>query len=147
MPEPALRIDHLALPCFDPEATRVFYGERLGLPLAASFRGTSSVWGDRGFWHLAFALPDGACLDFFAIDGVARPEGDPVPVGARHLALAVRSRAELEGWRARLAAGEVWISDPVDHGEGRVSLYCFDPNGHQLELTHRPAAPRAAESR
>ena len=141
MDEPALRIDHVALPCYDAEATRTFYGERLGLPLTATFHATSALWGDRAFTYLAFALGDGALLDFFAIEGVARPESDPVPVGARHLALAVRSRGELEAGRARLAAAGVFLSEPVDHGAGRLSLYCFDPNGHQLELTHRPAPP------
>jgi len=164
-----LRIDHVALPCFDREATEAFYGKGLGLPLAASGSDTSPVWGNRRFRYLAFALPGGTLLDFFALDGLARPEPDGVrpepdvvrpepdvvrpepdvvrpepdvlPVGVRHLALGVSSRAELEVFRARLAAAGVWVSEPVEHQGGRLSYYCFDPNGHQLELTHRAEAP------
>jgi catechol 2,3-dioxygenase-like lactoylglutathione lyase family enzyme len=136
-----LSIDHVALPCFDLAATEAFYGGCLELPVAGTFEGTSALWAGRRFTYLAFGLAGGALLDFFAIEGIARREGDPVPAGARHVALGVGSRAELARLRARLEAAGVWVSGEVPHAEGRLSLYCFDPSGHQVELTHRAASP------
>jgi catechol 2,3-dioxygenase-like lactoylglutathione lyase family enzyme len=136
-----LHLDHVALPCFDLAATEAFYGGCLGLPVAATFAGASPLWEGRRFTYLAFGLAGGGLLDFFAIAGVARPEADAVPGGARHLALGVASRAELDHLRARLVAAGIWVSDPVPHDAGRLSLYCVDPNGHALELTHREAPP------
>jgi catechol 2,3-dioxygenase-like lactoylglutathione lyase family enzyme len=135
-----LHIDHVALPCFDREATEAFYAGGLGLAVAACWSDASPLWQGRRFTYLAFALARGELLDFLAIEGLARAEPDDAPIGARHVALGVDSRAELDAVRARLAARGVWVSEPVDHGGGRVSVYCFDPNGHQLELTHRPEA-------
>lgn len=136
-----MRIDHVGLPCFDLSATEAFYGGCLELPVAATWSDTSALWSGRRFTYLAFALPGGALLDFFAIDGVARPEGDSVPAGVRHVALGVASRGELERLRNRLVGAGNAVSDPVAHGAERLSLYCVAPNGHALELTHRAEAP------
>ncbi|MFI5316285.1 MAG: VOC family protein [Myxococcota bacterium] len=134
MGSPLLGIDHVALRCFDMKATERFYGEVLGLPLAERADGPSE--GAEGTtWRLAgFRLPSGALLDFFEIEGAARPASlDDVP----HVALAVATRADLESWRARLTASGVAIPEERDQGDGRHSLYFFDPNGHYLELTCR----------
>ncbi len=130
-------IDHVVLPSFDRARTERFYQDVLGLPLVDVFEGVSPLWGDRAFTLSAFGLPGGARLELFTVEGLARPESDGLPVGLRHVALAVDSRAELEAWKARLEASGTWSSDYVAHGPVRRSLYFFDPNGHYFELTHR----------
>jgi glyoxylase I family protein len=132
-----LAIDHVVLPSFDRTETERFYQEVLGLPLVDVFQGLSPVWGDRAFTLSAFRLPGGARLELFSVEGLVRPESDGLPVGLRHVALAVGSRAELEAWKVRLEAAGLWVSDFVPHGPERRSLYFFDPNGHYFELTHR----------
>jgi glyoxylase I family protein len=134
-----LGIDHVALRCFDMKATERFYGELLGLPVVERADGVSDEWDGRA-WQLAgFALPSGALLDFFAIEGAERP----APLGyldtVQHVALAVAARADLEAWRKKLEANGCPILEEQDHGEGRHSLYFADPNGHYVELTCRPA--------
>ena len=51
-------------------ATEAFYGGCLELPVAATWSDTSALWSGRRFTYLAFALPGGALLDFFAIDDI-----------------------------------------------------------------------------
>jgi catechol 2,3-dioxygenase-like lactoylglutathione lyase family enzyme len=136
------RIDHVALECFDLARTEAFYGELLGLELRERASGTSADWGGAAWTLLAFALPAGGALDFFAIDGRRPAERDRAFAPVAHVALAVESRAELEALRARLVARGVAIPEEHDHGPDRRSLYCFDPNGHYLELTHRGGPTR-----
>jgi len=138
-----LRVDHVALPCFDVAASRRFYEDALGLRLLAAFVADSELWRGR-FLYMAFGGEGGgAALDLFAVEGLARP-AEALPPGIRHVALALSSAEELETRRARLAAHGVWVSGPVAHGN-HDSIYCFDPNGHQIELTFRQAAPGAGE--
>jgi catechol 2,3-dioxygenase-like lactoylglutathione lyase family enzyme len=140
-----LQFDHVALPCFDVAASRRFYEDALGLRLLAAFTGDSELWRGR-FLHLAFGSEGGgAALDLFAVEGLGRPE-EALPPGIRHVALALASAEELATRRARLAAQGVWVSGPVAHGN-HDSLYCFDPNGHQIELTFRRAAPGDGETK
>jgi catechol 2,3-dioxygenase-like lactoylglutathione lyase family enzyme len=137
-----LAIDHVVLPSFDRAATECFYQEVLGLPLVEVFEGVSPVWNDRAFTLSSFALPGGARLELFTVEGLEKPASDGLPVGLRHVALAVDSFDELEAWKRRLDAAGTWTSDFVPHGLDRRSLYFFDPNGHPFELTHR-GSPRA----
>ena len=139
MRRPLLGIDHVALRCTDMKATEAFYGEILGLPIVERAGGTSEDWEGRA-WRLAsFRLPSGALLDFFEIEGAPRPVSRGALDTVQHVALAVATRVDLERWRARLAANGIAIPEEQDHGEGRHSLYCFDPSGNYLELTCRPA--------
>jgi catechol 2,3-dioxygenase-like lactoylglutathione lyase family enzyme len=133
-----LGIDHVALACSDSKGTERFYGELLGLPIVASAEGVSEDWENRPWKVTCFALPSGAQLDFFRVEGFAPARQAGWRATVSHVALAVESRAALEKWRARLAEFGVAIAEEQDHGGGRHSLYVFDPNGHYLELTCRP---------
>ena len=108
------RIDHVAL---------------LGLELRERASGTSADWSGAAWTLLAFALPAGGALDFFAIDGRRRPERDRAFAPVAHVALAVVARG-------------VAIPEEHDHRSDRRSLYFFDPNGHYVELTHRGGPAR-----
>ncbi|HEX2484315.1 MAG TPA: VOC family protein [Myxococcota bacterium] len=135
-------VDHVALPAYDLDATHRFYAGVLGLDFRGEQEGRSELWGGRGFRLRSYAAAGGALFDFFQVEGLARPD-DALPVGLRHVALAVGSRAAVEAWRATLRAAGVWTSELVDHDGTHDSVYCFDPNGHQLEITWR--RPHAAE--
>jgi catechol 2,3-dioxygenase-like lactoylglutathione lyase family enzyme len=134
-----LGIDHVALRALDLAATEQFYGEILGLPVVGRAEGVSPEWDDHPWRLRAFALPSGAQLDFFEIDGAPRaPRPGPAWLETvAHCALGVRSRADLEDWRKRLEENGFPILEEQDHGGGRHSLYVRDPNGHYLELTCR----------
>ena len=133
-----LGIDHVALRALDLPATERFYGEILGLPVVDKAEGVSPEWDDHPWRMRVFALPSGALLDFFEIDGAPRPVVEPAWLATvAHVALGVRSRADLETWRKRLEAHGFPILEEQDHGGGRHSVYLRDPNGHCVELTCR----------
>jgi catechol 2,3-dioxygenase-like lactoylglutathione lyase family enzyme len=134
-----LGIDHVALACFDLPATERFYGELLGLPVVDRAGGVSEEWEGRAWQLRGFELPNGGLLDFFAIAGVTRPEPRGFLDTVAHVALGVATRADLEDWRKRLESHGHPILEEQDHGGGRYSIYCSDPNGWFLELTCRPA--------
>jgi catechol 2,3-dioxygenase-like lactoylglutathione lyase family enzyme len=140
---PPLGIDHVALPCFDPEATRGFYEDALGLRLLGASEGESPLWGGRRFLLMIFSA-GGQALDLFAVEGMERPPCDALPAGARHVALALESPDDVEERARRLRSHGVWVSDLVGHGD-HDSRYCFDPNGHQVELTFRRARRPASD--
>jgi catechol 2,3-dioxygenase-like lactoylglutathione lyase family enzyme len=142
-----LRLDHVAMPCFDLAATDRFYRETLGLELVYAHAGRSAEWGDRRFAIASYRTASGVVLDFFALEG-ARRTPDDLPADIRHVALDVGSLEVLGAWRERLHAdGHPYSFD--EHGGAHHSLYVSDPNGHVVELTAwltRPDASAAAEA-
>jgi catechol 2,3-dioxygenase-like lactoylglutathione lyase family enzyme len=137
-PEAPTHIDHLALPSYDEDATHRFYADTLGFELRGEHEGRSAMWGDRRYRISSYATPGGSLLDLFWVEGLTRPESDGLPVGIRHFALGVGSRAAVEAWRERLQRAGAWASELDEHGGTHLSVYTFDPNGHQIEITWRP---------
>lgn len=133
-------VDHLALPSYDVDATHRFYAGTLGLEFRGELAGRSPLWGDRRYRLRSYAAPSGTLFDFFFVEGLERPAEEALPVGIRHVALGVASRVEVEAWQATLRGAGVWVSDLVDHGGSHDSIYCVDPNGHQIEITYRAPA-------
>jgi catechol 2,3-dioxygenase-like lactoylglutathione lyase family enzyme len=144
----SLRIDHVAMPCFDLAATDRFYRETLGLELVYAHAGRSAEWGDRRYAIASYATAAGVALDFFALEGALKRPPDDLPADIRHVALEVGSLEALEAWRERLDAdGHAYTFE--EHGGAHHSLYVSDPNGHVLELTcwlARPDSAAAAEA-
>jgi catechol 2,3-dioxygenase-like lactoylglutathione lyase family enzyme/predicted N-acetyltransferase YhbS len=126
-------IDHVAFPCFDVAATHRFYTEVLGAALHLAQSGPAPTWNADAYLLLAFKLPGGAVLDFFAFDGITRPAPDDLPKDIRHVALRVPTRADVEAVRRRCERASVpfWLEA---HGEHDVHLYATDPNGLVLEI-------------
>jgi catechol 2,3-dioxygenase-like lactoylglutathione lyase family enzyme len=138
-PQRASGINHVAYCCRDAEQTRWFYEDVLGLPLVAApvFEEVPGL-GDRiPYMHLFFELGNGELIAFFD-----RPETAEEAQFARahsfdrHLALEVPDEATLLAWQARINAAGVSCLGPVDHGFVK-SVYMYDPNGLQVELTCR----------
>ncbi len=131
-----LRLDHVAFPMYDVAATRRFYGETLGLPLAAAHSGDN--WEGKAWLMMIFADGDGRQIALCAFRGLRRRR-EGIPQDARHYALAAATPTHLNGWRKRLREAGVAFREE-DHGTQR-SLYFDDPNGNILEITC-PPTPR-----
>jgi len=119
-----VRVDHLACPCFDIDATHRFWTEVMGAPLVHAQSGER--------WLLLAFEFAGVLVDYFVIVGEERPPSrgrDEI----RHYGLAVGSPAEVSAWKARITASgaEMWTED---HGNDE-HVYFFDPSGNLFEIT------------
>ena len=135
-------INHAAYRCRDAEQTRWFYEDVLGLPLATApvFEDVPGTGERIPYMHLFFQLGNGETIAFFD-----QPETADESKFARahsfdrHLALEVRDEAALLAWQQQINAAGVSCLGPIDHGFVR-SVYMYDPNGLQVELTCRTSA-------
>ena len=91
------------------------------------------------YMHLFFELGNGEFVAFFDQPDTATPEhfrrADSFD---RHLALEVMDEAALLAWQQRINGMGVSCLGPVDHDFVK-SVYMYDPNGLQVELTCRTA--------
>jgi len=128
-----LGIQHYALVVSDPERSRRFYGDSIGMeeiprPPKFTFEGA---------WFRA----GGQEIHLISTHDTTQPAGwkEPGPgakVGlAMHLALEVD---DLAAARERLAGhGVEEFSGPMPRGDGVVQIYVRDPDGHLIELFER----------
>ena len=128
---------HVAFRCRDAEETRRFYEGLLGLPLAAglAFDEISGTDTALRYMHVFFQLGDGNYLAFFdAPDSAKEDAFKPRSGFNRHIAIAAPSLAALQQYKQHLEAHGVACNGPLDHGFVH-SIYFFDPNGIQVEIT------------
>lgn len=123
------RLHHAAWVTRDQEATRHFYEDILGIPLAATWAERSPAAG-REYCHTFFTFGDGSALAFFQY---ADQDEHPVELSSPgHIAFecdaatqqGIKERLEANGYELRV----------TDHGYC-VSLYVTDPNNLRLEFT------------
>ncbi len=129
-------LSHVTLIVSDVEASKRFYGGVLGMEQAPTPPGfpPEITWFRRGSAELHLIHRSIAAQD--PGDSEA-DEGKPV-TRARHLGLAV---ADIEGAIGALREHGIRIeAGPKDRGDGAIQIYCYDPDGHLVEL-HTP--PRA----
>lgn len=132
---------HVAYRCRDAEQTRWFYEEVLGLPLAIALalEETPGLKTPLRFLHLFFELGNGDYIAFFDEPQGATPQQfERAHSFDRHIALLADNEEELLAWQARIQAKGVSCLGPVDHDFVR-SVYMYDPNGLQVEITARTA--------
>lgn len=129
------RLHHCAYPCRDAEATRAFYEDVLGLPLARAveIRGLRGAAG-LDVLQFAFRLGDGSTLAFFATRATPAAEPD----AALRLAFDVDADA-LSALRARALAAQVTTHAIGEAGQLHA-LLLHDPNGYAVELRARCGA-------
>ena len=136
---PLGRINHSAYRCRDAEQTRWFYEDVLGLKYRAAlaFDAISGTDIKRAYMHLFFETADGTLIAFFDEPYTATAEQfeqkDSFDV---HLAIEVDNEAALETWKQRIKDARIKCAGPVDHGFVK-SIYFYDPNGLQVEITCR----------
>jgi glyoxylase I family protein len=137
-PSLSARLHHAAYVSADPERTRHFYEDVLGIPLTAFWIEREMLGGVEHVFSLAsYELADGAALSFFHF---ADPALQRQHAAARqglfvHLALHV-DRVDQDALRRRLDAGGIAFL-AFDHGYAH-SLYVEDPDGQTIELCCEP---------
>lgn len=139
-PAPVLKgVHHGAFRCRDAEETRQFYEDVLGLPLKAAlvFEEEPGTGRPLPYMHLFFGLADGNYVAFFDVPEGAHEGKFKVKGGFDlHFALEVGSAEELDAFKARLLSADVPCFGPIDHHFVH-SIYFWDPNGIQVEITVR----------
>lgn len=132
-------VHHSAFRCRDAEQTRAFYEDVLGLPLKASlvFEEEPGTGRPLPYMHLFFQLGDGNYIAFFDVPGNAKPEKFKMKWGMDlHFAMEVASAEEMMAFKTRLDDHNIPCFGPIDHHFVH-SIYFYDPNGINLEITYR----------
>jgi catechol 2,3-dioxygenase-like lactoylglutathione lyase family enzyme len=139
MTQPLRGIHHSAFRCRDAEETRAFYEDVLGLPLAAAlaFEEEPGSGKPHPYVHIFFGLPDGNYIAFFDAPDSAKAETFRPGHGFdRHIAFEAASLDELTAYKTKLDAANLPCFGPIDHHFVK-SIYMWDPNGLQVEITAR----------
>lgn len=135
-------VHHTAFRCRDAAETRHFYQEILGLPLAAAlaFDKEPGTNAPLKYMHLFFELGDGNYVAFFDLPESATAEKFKKKSGFNlHIAFSVDNLDDLNAFKDRLEEHGIECYGPLDHHFVQ-SIYCYDPNGIQVEVTCRVAA-------
>jgi catechol 2,3-dioxygenase-like lactoylglutathione lyase family enzyme len=136
-------VDHVAYPTWKLEETVHFYRDVLGFPLKHCI--LAPGWGDQpmpDFAHFFFDIGAGGTIAFFYYFGLPEYRDPNVPDRinrSRHLALAVDTEEELDGYQRRLEEGGYPLRFRIKH-ELIESIYVWDPNDYAIEIT-RPLRP------
>ena len=126
-------LHHNAYRCRDSEATRKFYEDFLGLPLAGTLEIDETKTGRAtNALHTFYGLDDGSYLAFFEV-----PE-QPFEFKTQHdfdlhIALEV-TPADMKKMLDKGRAAGMEVRGPADH-DFLKSIYFRDPNGYVIELT------------
>jgi len=135
------RLHHFNYTCQDPEKTRQFYEDLLGLPLAAFWCEVEPSHLENGkdmiMGHAFYALADGSMLAFMhhADRDLAAKVAAPENPETVHLALHVTDEVQRETVRKLRAAGHKVLE--IDHGFVK-SIYFKDPDGLTIEYSVDP---------
>ena len=134
-------IHHSAYRCRDAAETRDFYEGLFGLSAAAAMTFDREPGTNRPlhYMHIFFELGDGNYLAFFELPERVEP-GQFAPRSGfdQHVAFEAADEASLVAFRDKLTARGIPAFGPIDHGFVK-SIYSWDPNGIQVEVTCRVA--------
>jgi catechol 2,3-dioxygenase-like lactoylglutathione lyase family enzyme len=130
------KIHHVAYRCRDAKETVLWYQKMLKMDfvLAIAEDEVPSTKEPDPYMHVFLDAGNGNVLAFFELP--TRPEmgRDPnTPEWVQHIAFKVKDRATLLEFKSHLEAHGVKVLGVTDHGIFH-SIYCFDPNGHRVEL-------------
>ncbi len=129
-------IHHVAYRCRDAKETVLWYQKMLNMEfvLAMSEDHVPSTREPHPYMHVFLDAGGGNVLAFFEIPTQPAMGRDPnTPAWVQHIALKVKDREELLAYREHLQTNGVPVLGVTDHGLFH-SIYCFDPNGHRVEL-------------
>jgi catechol 2,3-dioxygenase-like lactoylglutathione lyase family enzyme len=136
-------IHHAAYRCRDAEQTRWFYEDIMGLKMAAAFEENIDFGEGRNrhFLHIFFEMADGNYIAFFDEPGISQePDFKRKDSFELHLAFETDSMENLLAWQKKINDAGKTCLGPVDHGFVH-SVYMYDPNGIQVEITCRSIDP------
>lgn len=129
MPDPAIRLDHVAVTVLDMERSVRFYRDLLGFDVLGQ------LLLDEGTFKIVYLRSGGAHVELFAFrdHDAEAAVGVPDTVGGfKHVAF---QTDDVDGIAARLqAAGVAFTLDPLDAAGGVRLAFFRDPDGNLLEL-------------
>lgn len=140
LPDGLRGVDHVAYVTRKPAETVHFYRDVLGFPLLHCI--IAPGWGNDphpDFFHFFFDIGNGAKLAFFYYLGDVEGDlnaGRGVLPKARHLAMLVDTKEELDAYQRRLEEGGYELRHRVMH-ELIESIYVWDPNGYNIEISRQ----------
>lgn len=128
---------HLTFRCIDPEKTRAFYEDFLGLEFTAAIPSETDIDGKPvKSLKLMFRMAEGDFLEFTHVPSDSNPDlFAPLGPFEVHLALKLASEQELIRAQEYLKEAGIEYLGPMDHEFVR-SVYFPDPNGIYLEYTY-----------
>jgi glyoxylase I family protein len=138
---PLRHVDHIGLGCRDAETTRRFYEDILGMPLVLAVVLDDPYAGgnNQEYCHFFFEVGNGTFLAFFDHPGAFTHDDFRLrSTFFHHIAIEVAEDATVQEFRRRLEKAGV-ATRYTDHGVYH-SLYFTDPDGHNLEITYKPAS-------
>lgn len=136
---PIKGVHHGAFRCRDAEQTRWFYEDVLGLTVegAIMFETVPGTGQDDPYLHIFFRMENGEYIAFFDAPGSADPDWFKRKESFdMHFAFEVDSEVDLLAMQKRINEMGVSALGPIEHGFVK-SIYMYDPNGIQIELTVR----------
>lgn len=138
-------VHHTAWRCRDAAETRWFYETVCGLELEAalSFKEAPGSGLPLRYMHLFFKMGDGNFVAFFDVPDSAKEDYFKQRSGFNlHFAMEVETMAELEAFKKRWQDHGLEVYGPLDHHFVQ-SIYTYDPNGIQVEITCKTPAYQA----
>lgn len=138
-PRPIIGVHHAAFRCRDAAQTIWFYTEVLGLadPTGITLEEVPGTGQDDPYMHVFFQMKNGEYIAFFDAPGSADPAWfDRKDSFDMHWAFEVANEDDLLAMRDRIRSHGITAHGPIDHHFVR-SIYMYDPNGIQIELTYR----------
>lgn len=138
-PRPIVGVHHAAFRCRDAAQTIWFYRDVLGLadPTGITLEEVPGTGADDPYMHIFFRMKNGEYIAFFDAPGSADAgwfeRKDSFDM---HWAFEVAGEEDLVAMRDRIRAHGITAHGPIDHHFVR-SIYMYDPNGIQIELTYR----------
>lgn len=135
-------VHHTAFRCRDAEQTRWFYEDVLGMKASAGIVADEvpGLGHPVPYMHIFFEMEDGNFIAFFDAPSTADADWfvrkDSFDM---HIAIEARDEAHMLEMQQRIRSHGVNCLGPVEHHFIR-SVYMYDPNGIQVEITCRSAA-------
>lgn len=129
-------IHHVAYRCHDAAETVAWYERMFGMRYTAAFAEdrVPSTGAHDPYMHVFLDAGNGNVLAFFELPHQPAMDRDRnTPDWVQHLAFRVASLDALTAAKAHLESQGVEVVGPTHHGVFQ-SIYCFDPNGHRIEL-------------
>lgn len=143
------QIHHVAYRCNNAKETVEWYVEnfKMDFVLAIAEDRVPSTQEEDPYMHIFMDAGNGNVLAFFELPTKA-PMGrdENTPVWTQHIAFRVKDRATLLEYKAHLEGNEIEVLGITDHSLFH-SIYCYDPNGHRLELSYNDPEAEAMIAR